>query len=313
MRHTSEGDRWDNRERENQEIALLRHEVARLRRHVPACRRIPKLLVLDLNGLLVHRVFTGEGPRADAEGPLPTVTTTWRLRNFWVYKRPYVEDFLRFCLDNFFVGVWTTASAANATSLLEGLLSPENIDKLVFLWDGKKCSYNGEMDPIKSGKPMAFKELRRLWESREVAGLFGPNNTLLIDDSHYKASLNPPHTAIHPAAWDDPDAHADDDALGPNGSIRAYLEALTLAEGPIPEFVRTTPFETFIRVRDVAKGLEEVLPSATPRSTTTPEQDYHQQQHALQQHRYGSVNEEEDDYEEDEIVLAPAMAGLRMD
>lgn len=29
------------------------------------------------------------------------------------------------------------------------------------------------MDPIKSGKPMAFKELRRLWESREVAGLFG--------------------------------------------------------------------------------------------------------------------------------------------
>jgi len=216
------------------------------------------------------------------------------------------------------------------------------------------------MDPIKSGKPMAFKELRRLWESREVAGLFGtsrgglpdgggkesnacfafdgrprsqayliflrwhtfyyfplnytgPNNTLLIDDSHYKASLNPPHTAIHPAAWDDPDAHADDDALGPNGSIRAYLEALTLAEGPIPEFVRTTPFETFIRVRDVAKGLEEVLPSATPRSTTTPEQDYHQQQHALQQHRYGSVNEEEDDYEEDEIVLAPAMAGLRMD
>jgi hypothetical protein len=36
----------------------------RLRQHVPACRRIPKLLVLDLNGLLVHRVFIGEGPRA---------------------------------------------------------------------------------------------------------------------------------------------------------------------------------------------------------------------------------------------------------
>jgi len=32
---------------------------------------------------------------ADAEGPLPTVTTTWHLRNFLVYKRPHVEDFLR--------------------------------------------------------------------------------------------------------------------------------------------------------------------------------------------------------------------------
>jgi hypothetical protein len=33
--------------------------------------------------------------RTDAEGPLPTVTTTWHLRSFLVYKRPHVEDFLR--------------------------------------------------------------------------------------------------------------------------------------------------------------------------------------------------------------------------
>jgi hypothetical protein len=145
-----------------------------------------------------------------------------------------------------------------------------------------------------------------------ILTIIGPNNTLLIDDSHYKASMNPPHTAIHPTAWDDPDAHADDDALGPNGSIRAYLEALLLTEGSIPEFVRTTPFETFVSGRAAVKGLEEVLPPATPRSTTTPEQDYHQQQLSSQQHRYSSVNAEEDDDEEDEIVLAPAMAGLRM-
>lgn len=141
----------------------------------------------------------------------------------------------------------------------------------------------------------------------------GPNNTLLIDDSHYKASLNPPHTAIHPTAWDDPDAHANDDALGPNGSIRAYLEALVLAEGPIPEFVSDTPFEAFVRVRAAAKAVEEVLPPATSTTTTTPEQDYHiyQQQPSSQQQRYGDVDSDEDD-DEDEIVLAPAMAGLRM-
>lgn len=142
----------------------------------------------------------------------------------------------------------------------------------------------------------------------------GPNNTLLIDDSHYKASLNPPHTAIHPTAWDDPDAHADDDALGPNGSIRAYLEALVLAEGPIPEFVSATPFEGFVRVRAAAKAVEEVLPPISTTATSTPEQDYHQQQpSSQQQQRYGDVDSEEyDDDDEDEIVLAPAMAGLRM-
>lgn len=31
-------------------------------------------------------------------------------------------------------------------------------------------------------------ELRKLWDSRDTAGLFGPDNTLLIDDSTYKVS-----------------------------------------------------------------------------------------------------------------------------
>lgn len=88
-------------------------------------------------------------------------------------------------------------------------------------------------------------ELRKLWDSRDIAGLFGPDNTLLIDDSNYKvssciaqmdrafkegwegcltpltqtpqASLNPPDTAIHPPAWDDPERLATDAELSPNG------------------------------------------------------------------------------------------------
>lgn len=92
MRRASGGGRWDDSQRESKEMALLKHEVEvrtcaitplealsidpfdalkqtqRLRQHVPACRRIPKLLVLDLNGLLVHRVFIGEGPRAGERG-----------------------------------------------------------------------------------------------------------------------------------------------------------------------------------------------------------------------------------------------------
>lgn len=36
-----------------------------------------------------------------------------------------------------------------------------------------RCTYNGETDPAKPGKPIAFKELPRLWESRDLAGLFG--------------------------------------------------------------------------------------------------------------------------------------------
>lgn len=89
--------------------------------------------------------------------------------------------------------------------------------KLAFIWDGKRCTYNGQTDPLKPGKPIAFKarfhaclnlaepmapgpytctrvlvcitqELRKLWDSRDTGGLFGPDNTLLIDDSTYKVS-----------------------------------------------------------------------------------------------------------------------------
>ena len=60
--------------------------------------------------------------------------------------------------------------------------------------------------------------------------------------------------------------------------------------------------------------MEEVLPPKSTTATTTPEQGYHQQQPSTQQQqRYGDVDsEEDDDDDEDEIVLAPAMAGLRM-
>lgn len=29
--------------------------------------------------------------------------------------------------------------------------------KIAFIWDGKRCTYNGQTDPLKPGKPIAFK------------------------------------------------------------------------------------------------------------------------------------------------------------
>lgn len=60
------------------------------------------------------------------------------------------------------------------------------------------------------------------------AGDFGPSNTLLIDDSAYKAVENPPHTAVHPREWSalesaqSPDPQHDG-ALGEGGEVRRLL------------------------------------------------------------------------------------------
>lgn len=45
-------------------------------------------------------------------------------------------------------------------------------------------------------KPVVFKELRRIWENEDrdlplEKGVYNESNTLLLDDSPYKALLNP--------------------------------------------------------------------------------------------------------------------------
>lgn len=136
--------------------------------------------------------------------------------------------------------------------------------------------------------------------------ILGPTNTLLIDDSHYKASLNPPHTAIHPAAWDDPEGLAADDALGPAGKLRVYLESLLLAETSIPEFVAAVPFDAFAAPRAAAP----LTVGTNIITLTTPQDDFHTRQEQGQAPPKGDEDEDED--EGDDIVLVPAMAGMSL-
>lgn len=110
----------------------------------------------------------------------------------------------------------------------------------------------------------------------------------------------------------------------PPGKIRGYLQALLDAEGTVPDFVRVRPFETFSvpSMATVAAGAGACV-SAAPRvlsaaaieagllpgwagagAATTPEVDYH---------RPGQARDEADgEDDEDEIVLAPALAGLSL-
>lgn len=63
------------------------------------------------------------------------------------------------------------------------------------------------MHPENRNKPIFLKELRRVWESPPFSGVYGPSNTLLIDDSAYKALRNPPYTGVFPKTYvaDGPD------------------------------------------------------------------------------------------------------------
>lgn len=124
---------------------------------------------------------------------------------------------------------------------------------LLFSWDRSKCTVTGRKTLENMHKPIVFKELRKLWNKEEPGlpweeGAFSPSNTLLVDDSPYKALRNPPYSAIFPHPFNY--LNCNDNSLGPGGDLRVYLEHLVFADD-VECFVRNHPFgQPFITPSD---------------------------------------------------------------
>ena len=70
------------------------------------------------------------------------------------------------------------------------------------------------------GKALLTKPLEQVWEAFPA---YGPRNTLLVDDSALKTTMNPARAVFTPPPFQDPDKH--DDALLPGGLFEAELSA----------------------------------------------------------------------------------------
>ncbi|KAL2462005.1 Haloacid dehalogenase-like hydrolase (HAD) superfamily protein [Abeliophyllum distichum] len=203
-----------------------------LERAFSGCMR-KKLLVLDVNGLLVD--ISSYVPYDHDPDAIISKKA--------VFKRPYCDDFLKFCFERFNVGVWSSRNKRNVESVLDFLLGNDKC-KLLFCWDQSHCTYAGFNTVENREKPLLLKKLKRLWEKREPdlpweRGEYNESNTLLLDDSPCKAICNPPYTAIFPYTYWFRDTR--DKSLGPGGDLRVYLEGLALAEN-VQEYVEQNPF-----------------------------------------------------------------------
>ncbi|KAM0004709.1 putative FCP1 domain, HAD superfamily protein [Helianthus debilis subsp. tardiflorus] len=193
-----------------------------------------KLLVLDVNGLLVDIVAD---PPDEAHKP------DTRIAQKAVFKRPFCDEFLEFCFQRFSVGVWTSRTRKNINRVLDFLMR-DTQRQLLFCWDQSHCTDTGFNTIENSGKPLLLKELKKLWEKQDPnlpwdRGAYDVSNTLLLDDSPYKALRNPPYTAIFPYTYSY--LNTQDNDLGPNGDLRNYLERLAASDN-VQTFVEQNPF-----------------------------------------------------------------------
>ncbi|BAS86451.1 Os03g0755800, partial [Oryza sativa Japonica Group] len=165
-----------------------------------------------------------------------------------VFRRPYCHDFLSFCLQNFELGIWSSRKKYDLLSI-----SIFYYFSIIASTDMSKCTFTGHKTLENIHKPLVLKELRKLWNKEEPdlpweQGYYSPSNTLLVDDSPYKALRNPPYTAIFPQPYSY--LNSNDNSLGPGGDLRVYLENLTVAED-VECYVRNNPFgQPFITQSD---------------------------------------------------------------
>ncbi|CAI9109855.1 OLC1v1009774C4 [Oldenlandia corymbosa var. corymbosa] len=154
-----------------------------------------KLLVLDINGLLADIVVPPPKDR----------TADNRINGRAIFKRPFYHEFLVFCFERFDVGIWSSRSKKVVDNVVNYLLG-EMKQNLLFCWNMLHCTQTSFKTLENKHKPLVFKELKKLWEKDDPylpweKGDYNESNTLLIDDSPYKALLNPIHTAIFPCSF----------------------------------------------------------------------------------------------------------------
>ncbi|KAJ8640389.1 hypothetical protein MRB53_017083 [Persea americana] len=192
-----------------------------------------KLLILDVNGLLVDIVQFQPNWR------IPDKKVSRRS----VYKRPFCDDFIKFCFDRFNVGIWSSRTRRNLEAVLNIFIGDDK-NKLLFCWDQSHCTSTGFKTIENRNKPLFLKELKKIWDKEEPnlpweKGEYTPSNTLLLDDSPYKALRNPPYTAIFPRPYNFQDEN--DNSLGPEGDLRVYLEGLARSDD-VRCYVQKHPF-----------------------------------------------------------------------
>lgn len=124
-----------------------------------------KLLILDLDETLV---FATE---EILERPQDFI-----VGEYFVYKRPFLKEFIEFCLENFEVAVWTSSTHNYATKIVEEIFP--NSNELKFFWSRLRCAirYDQELQVTYFEKMMS-KVRKRKYDLEKV---------IVIDDSPEK-------------------------------------------------------------------------------------------------------------------------------
>lgn len=86
-----------------------------------------KLLILDLDETLIYATETSLSRKAD-----------FLVEPYYIYKRPFLDVFLKNCFDWFEVAVWTSSTPSYAIAIVSAIF--EKPEALSFVWASDRCT-----------------------------------------------------------------------------------------------------------------------------------------------------------------------------
>lgn len=188
---------------------------------LPRPRRI--LVILDLNGTLLYR-------------------PTRRMPTKFV-ERPHARPFLGYCLDTFYLAVWSSARPENVRRMLDQILTEEQRRRCVVIWGRDRFGLSAN---DYNTRVQCYKRLTTLWNDAKVqashphaasGGRWDQSNTVLVDDSLEKGRSEPHNILTIPEF-----TGIQSDRVDVLPQVHDYLNLLCY-QADISRYMRETPFK----------------------------------------------------------------------
>lgn len=186
----------------------------------------PLLVVIDLNGTVLHRPDRRHSTRFQA--------------------RQHAEPFVTYCVETFWVVIWSSARPDNVRRMVDQLLTPASRRHVVAVWGRDRF---GLTEADYNARTQCYKRLTTLWDDPLVksayprtragfeGGCWNQGNTVLIDDSAEKARSEPHNAITLPEFTGGADVAAD---VLPR--VHDYLNELCYQED-VSAYMRANPFK----------------------------------------------------------------------
>lgn len=181
----------------------------------------PILVVIDLNGTLLHRPSRRQPSK--------------------FVERPFAKQFLECCIDTFKVVIWSSARPRNVEFMCNQLLTKEQRGKVVAIWGRDRFGLT-QADYDK--RVQCYKRLTVLWADPAIKaampegkGEWDQGNTVLIDDSAEKARSEPYNCITLPEFVGDLEEKPEVLPM-----VQEYLNVLARQQD-ISMYIRVKPFD----------------------------------------------------------------------